>query len=835
MKNTFFIKAFAVLGIFASVSCVKEAVQDKPEDVDRPVVDVPAFTASFETLETKSTLEGHTPKWVEDDVIGVTTADDANVGCRLLDAAKGTFSAENINGSAPFLAVYPYAEGNTFEGDVLTAVVPSEQQLAKGQKVAPGALVAACKSENTTLSFKNCVALMQLTVPAGIKQVEVAATKEGEKLSGKFTMDLSADVLAPAAAGDAASNVVLKPEGESFEAGTYYISVIPSRISEIAVTFTNLADETVTVTKKAATAFVRSNGQDLGSFFVYEINTAEDLIKWARQSAKFTAWDVVTLKNDIALSADEASKYVEANNFYGEFNGNSHTISGLTCPLFGNIQSAYIHDLKLSANITTNGKTSAQIKGIDYGVGILGHYAYPKGNVAAATRENPKIENVEVSGSITVSGLSAAHNYNLGGVLGASNNVPLVGCINNAAVTYESGTTTGSGTFVAVGGIVGATQTGVNADLTNCTNNGDIVMAGGCVGTPSIGGVVGNSTQAVLFKTCTNNGNVTLDKNIASGTPNVGGVLGYTTAASVCENCINSGIVTVNVGKSCAAGGLVGKAVAALAVKSCENSGEVRYVAETAAYAIFGGIIGNANHDSIVISDSENKGKLTFSSKATNRVDIGGVVGIAGKTSGGYFLQNVTNSGDIEITGTAGSGSTSDQFRIGGLIGNLSVGGTLGKTSAGEDAPCYNSGNIIINSPQNKDLRASGCVGSATSKATNLYNLHNTGSISVKITGSVTCPNLDCGGVVGYIGNNAYTIASCDSKSSLTSAGTITNNNIAAILGRSLATTSVTTRVISNCGVGGSINGTEITEENMEDYVYKKATAPTIEGTYLVE
>lgn len=802
MKNTFFIKAFAVLGIFASVSCVKEAVQDKPEDVDRPVVDVPAFTASFETLKTKSTLEGHTPKWVEDDVIGVTTADDANVGCRLLDAAKGTFSAENINGSAPFLAVYPYAETNTFAGDMLTAVVPSEQQLAKGQKVAPGALVAACKSENTTLSFKNCVALMQLTVPAGIKQVEVAATKEGEKLSGKFTMDLSADVLAPAAAEDAASNVVLKPEGENFEAGTYYISVIPSKISEIAVTFTNLADEAVTVTKKAATTFVRSSGQDLGSFFVYEINTAEDLIKWARQSAKFTAWDVVSLNADIDLTAEQAAQYVEANNFYGEFNGNSHTISGLICPLFGNLQSAYVHDLKLSANITTDGKTSAQIKGTDFGIGILGHYAYPKGNLTAATRENPKIENVEVSGSLTVSGLSAAHNYNLGGVLGASNNVPLVSCINNAAVTYESGTITGKtnnvNNFIAVGGVVGATQSGANADLTNCTNNGALTLSAGSVGTPELGGVVGHNAQNVIY-----------------------------------DNCSNTAVVTVNVAGACAAGGVVGKSTSALTVKSCENSGEIHYVAPTATYAIFGGIIGNANHDSVVISDSQNKGRLIFSSTATNRVDIGGIIGIAGTSAGGYFLQNVTNSGEIYITGTAGS--KSDQFRIGGLIGNLSVGGTLGKTSAGEDAPCYNSGNIIINSPQNKDLRASGCVGSATSKATNLYNLHNTGSISVTITGGVTCPNLDCGGVVGYIGNNAYTIASCDSKSALTSAGTITNSNIAAILGRSLATTSVTTRVISNCGVGGSVNGTEITEENMEDYVYKKATAPTIEGTYLVE
>lgn len=825
MKNTFFIRAFAVLGIFASVSCVKEAVQDKPEDVDRPVVDVPAFTASFETLETKSTLEGHTPKWVEDDVIGVTTADDANVGCRLLDAAKGTFSAENINGSAPFLAVYPYAEGNTFEGDVLTAVVPSEQQLAKGQKVAPGALVAACKSENTTLSFKNCVALMQIAVPAGIKQIEVAATKEGEKLSGKFTMDLSAEVLAPAAAEDAVSNVVLKPEGESFEAGTYYISVIPSKISEIAVTFTNLADETVTVTKKAATTFVRSNGQDLGSFFVYEINTAEDLIKWARQSAKFTAWDVVSLNADIDLTAEQSAQYVEANNFYGEFNGNSHTISGLTCPLFGNLQSAYVHDLKLSANITTNGKNSAQIKGIDYGIGILGHYAYAKGNVTAATRENPEIKNVEVSGSITVSGLNAAHNYNLGGVLGASNNVPMVGCINNAAVTYKSGTTTGSGTFVAVGGVVGATQTGVNADLTNCTNNGNIVMAGGCVGTPCIGGVVGNSTQAVLFKTCTNNGNVTLDKNIASGTPNVGGVLGYTTAASVCENCINSGIVTVNVGKSCAAGGLVGKAVAALAVKSCENSGEIRYVAETAAYAIFGGIIGNANHDSIVISDSENKGKLTFSSKATNRVDIGGIVGTAGKASGGYFLQNVTNSGDIDITGTAGS--SSDQFRIGGLIGNLALGGTLGKTSAGEDAPCYNTGNIIISSPQSKAIRVGGCIGSMTASATKASTLHNTGNISIEITAGTTCTLIDCAGLIGCGDKSKFEINACSSRSVISTSGTITTQNCAAILGRTTVG-----GAISSCTIGGQINGSAVTEAN----VYKTASGTVnVSGTTLVE
>lgn len=803
MKKNFTKILFAVPAFVIAVSCAKEIAPVQEETNPAGEISGKVFTTQFEAV--KTTLnENRTPIWVEGDAIGVTTADDANVMCELLDVSAGTFNAEAIQGDAPFYAVYPYSADNTFDGDVLTATIPSVQQLAEGQSVASGVLVSACKSNSTTLAFKNCVSLLQITIPRDdIKKVVVAATTKGEKLTGKFTMDLSAETLAPALAEENVdSTVTLLPAGTAFAQGTYYIAVAPVTLKSIQIDFTNTSDETVSVKKTVTTTLGRSAGSNLGSFFVYNLETAEDLITWAKQSAKFTVWDVVNLNADITLTTQQAATYIEAKNFRGQFNGNNHSISGLTCSLFGNLRSAEVSNLTVTANITWNAKTGGQFNGSDYGLGILAHYAYPLDTANGYTRPNPKLTNIKTYGSVTVSGLSLSHNFILGGLVGAENNVPFTNCENNASVTFASGTFSSGSLYV--GGLVGASQDGTNAILTNCKNYGDVTIQSNSGVATFVAGVVGYITQAVTHTGSENYGKVELSGFTATASVVVGGISAAQSSAAKFVNCYNEGEVI------------------------CNANGK---------YMIVGGLIGNLRYDKSYISNSINKGKVTFGGAAANRCDIGGIIGMTGndgasQKSGGNYIQNCTNNGDINITGTAGS--SSDQFRIGGLIGNLAYGGIIGVDSSSEATPCYNNGNITVNAPQEKHIRVAGICGSTTNVKAELYNLHNTGNVSITISNSKTCQQVDCGGIVGYLGTGPFVIKDCGSKCAITKSGTITTNNFANILGRT--GTGAAGNAITNCGVGGSLLGTAITEDNKDTNIYKTKGlgAITISGTYLI-
>ncbi len=872
MKRNLQIILLAVPAFVLAASCAKEIAPDGTKPVPEP--DTKVFTAEFESVTKTDLNENRTPVWVAGDAIGVTTSEDANVPCTLMDASKGTFKAEDIIGGAPFYAVYPYAEDNVFDGDLLKASVPPVQKLASGQNVAPGAMVTACKSNSNILQFKNCVSLVEIAIPrTDITKVVVEATGKDENLTGVFTMDLSASPLNPAAGEEAEPTATLLPEGEAFEAGTYYISVIPGSIKEFSITFTNTSGEEVTVSKKADISFGRSAGVGLGSFFIYEIDTAADLIKWAKQRAKYTAWDVVNLNADIALTEKEAEQYVPANDFLGLFDGHGHRISGLSCPLFCNLRSAEVKDLVIEADIVTDGANGEKLKN-DYGIGILAQYAYPSGSIAAATRPDSKIVNVKTYGSIEVDGLNVGHNYHIGGIVGATNGVPFTDCENHAAVTFRSGTISGSSTL-RTGGIVGATQAASTAELTSCRNYGAVTVAAHPGVYVYAAGISGCNTQHVTYERCVNYGNVEASETIASGSYMIAGICGLSSGVLQLRNCKNEGEIRSLASKGAAVytGGLAGKLEATGSeILDSENSGvitcgtpteTVLYIGglsaccsgtakisgssnaadlnccgNTAKYVYFGGLVGSLMSDSSVISDSVNSGKLDYGTDAGNRVDIGGIIGFTGDggTEGGYILQNVTNNGDININGTSANNSSSEDFRIGGLVGNLSRGGKIGYNSSAA-APCYNYGNITVNSAQKKLIRIGGACGSTTNKAARFHNVHNRGDISLTIAGGVTCAQAQIGGIAGYTGSGALDMESCSSRSEISKSGTVTTEKIAVILGYTW-----TKGTISNCGVGGSLTGTAITSENMNtaSYIYKSGFAAgsegvTVTGTYLCE
>ncbi|PZU88317.1 MAG: hypothetical protein DI528_05505 [Shinella sp.] len=229
-----------------------------------------------------------------------------------------------------------------------------------------------------------------------------------------------------------------------------------------------------------------------------------------------------------------------ASNFTGSFNGQGHTITGLTINraatdyvgLFGYTNGATISNVKLSGG---------SITGND-GVGAL--IGYMTGGSVSS-----------VSASATVSGMSTAET-NTGGLIGtvdggsvsdssASGNVTgagyqvggLVGYLTNGGLitrSYATGNVTGTGGYGYIGGLVGANgYSGIGGTISQSCATGTVTGSGG-----PIGGFVGH-----------NNGTITdsyaMGRVNGLGTAtNVGGFVGVNFTSGTISNAYSTGYVT---------------------------------------------------------------------------------------------------------------------------------------------------------------------------------------------------------------------------------------------------------------------------------------------------
>lgn len=204
----------------------------------------------------------------------------------------------------------------------------------------------------------------------------------------------------------------------------------------------------------------------------------------------------------------------ESNPYTGTFDGQNHTISGMTIEnaesysgLFGNVTGT-VRDFTVTGSITITGdETVSRVGGA---VGSLG-------TASAGGTVSGVISGVD----ITVS----AGNDHIGGVVGSmpQNSSPTVeNCIYTGKITV----TVAAG---SVAGIVGYIRTGT---IQNCANQGSISVDVG--GTGSVGGILGYCNNGGIYiRNCYNTGTISAD-----GTDNVGAIVGQNkgTQATV-SNC----------------------------------------------------------------------------------------------------------------------------------------------------------------------------------------------------------------------------------------------------------------------------------------------------------
>ena len=620
------IKLMPIVAALALVSCAKELPSGQKEhhgDLQKVTLNVSMPQSPLtKTVMGDKNGSNYPVYWAEGDVVALNGYLSNAVTAETSGSDLTEFTIELPSDmAAPFNLLYPGQEG---VADQVTFL--AEQTFVAGtfaSNTLPMYATSNTMGAGFSLDYLGAVVRVPLKffTPTTIKSFELKALG-GEALSGTFTLGKDENgafdgTLQATDETNASVSLVLAEGQNVYEAQSeVFHFVIPageySKGIEMkvydedggymrALFFAEEDDEVV-----AGKVYEYGERSYIPDGHVVYIYTPEDLVTLTKRTTNAE----VFLMNDIDMTDVEYNS--DSFNFYGSFDGQGHSITGLTTSLFNNLYGS-LKNINVTANVVYNaaGANSQTNNNNPYGVGLIAHYAY------SSTEEGDLreyIDGVTVNGSLTVGVETSQANYNIGGLVGAANGIPMMNCVNNATVTLGE---TFSGSTVRLGGIAGAVQADNTANVTNCVNNGAVSVSTGtaseCV---IVAGIAGHVSQAVTFASCVNNGAISFaspyeGENIVVPNARVAGLVGYTTAGIKIPSGKNTGAITFNT--------------------SVTNA----YVGGVVA------LIDNKNGD---ISGSSNTGDVTVSGRFQG-MWIGGVLGSAGKVVADY----IKNSAAITV------------------------------------------------------------------------------------------------------------------------------------------------------------------------------------------
>lgn len=807
MTTKKFNSVLCALGLVAAFACTEEIAPVAPEV---PEVTVPEnlveMTITASQDDTKSTFDGKKIGWELTDVVAVydgvekrefiVTSIDKQTGAATL---KGYVDAD----ATAFQAVYPYsAAGDKLPADgKINISVPATQKLVEGAVVAPGALVSVGEILEGNISFKNVVSLLKVKVTEEMTSVSVKGVKY-ENIAG----DATATVAAVTSEGGAA-NIVLKPVGEKFVAGDYYIALLPTAFAD-GFTVAYRKESGLAVLKSAAAVEFPANGgfdvtgKDLSklTWLTNPIMSESDLKTYLANQNSY-AGEAVSLGQNITLTETWTPAVLT-----GNLDGAGYTISGLDVTVadagtHGAMFTVIDTDASLK-NVTVEGTVSLSTSAKTSYAGLAGEL---KGTMYKVINK----------ASVTAASTGSSRCY-LGGLVGMLNGGSMVECQNDGDVTMDA---TSCVSFM--GGLVGVIYPA--GLVQNSVNTGTVTSNSSKV--EGLGGIIGIQ-QAGTVDGCTNSGTLALESG--AGNSYVGGITGYvqnqSTAKLMVSNCINKGIVG-NFTTPKAVGGICGVihryCKASTEINGCKNETELAATITKSEFYL-GGIVGrmaNPGDASAIgahvnyIKNCESAGNVSLTKDETNESSalcVGGVLGVM--------------LGEVEMTGNKTTAQT--VALVDANSKNLVdfVGGIVAK---GDDTHKLTISNNINKAAvscnvkeKNIELVVGGIIGYAPGTVISSNNIN---------FGNVTAANADgsnsnayAGGVVG-VANLA-----ADEEITLTSDksfGHISSSSARAGLIVGISRYSgYGTITMTSCVVGGKLNDPlnkyvdmEITAENFDD------------------
>ena len=312
----------AASAVFAAASCTQQL---EGPATDQELVPM-TITVNGEMTKTLVGEDGKTINWCEDDVIaifdGVAKREFTVVTA---DGKNATFAGEVTPGATELYAVYPYSAAVECVDGVITADLPAEQQL-DGGNVADGAFVAVGQvAADASVQFKNAVGFLRVDVSYDdVTEIVVS----GSDVAGSAYITAAGELDKVA---DAASSVNLKPAGEKFAPGSYYVTLFPgvTPAGKFSVTLVR-GDKGLAMTAANEITVPRNAG-----FFVTDTKLSETyIIKDAASLQTFLASAYECLEDEIATVIKDIDltgvTLTPADSYAGTFNGNGHSLKNWT-------------------------------------------------------------------------------------------------------------------------------------------------------------------------------------------------------------------------------------------------------------------------------------------------------------------------------------------------------------------------------------------------------------------------------------------------------------------------------------------------------------------------
>lgn len=766
MKKTF---VFFALAATVLAACTKE----------QPISDGPVVKTvlSIGSAETKTTV-GDVENDGTNDFRRLFWADGDNVAANgvaslaLENVPAGTTRADfsfSETVTAPYNVVYP---ASIYRNDTPSIKLPHNA----GDQVIP----MGGRSQTASFSLNPLTGILQLKIKQAASDpdtdniVLIEVSTASTRMSGDFTIDYAAGTISPFdnPVGNDLSVQITGDWALSSTERSFFIPV-PAGSYGFTVKVMDSQGHYMTKTTTGAKTFTKGVIQPLKAFeFVpsasdcIEIENPQQLIAFAtaynRGDYAAQGQDlVVIVTDDLVFDATSSAAFNETEGigkpgtgglFNGVFNGNNHTISGLTAtvPLFartgayGTVKNLTIDN---SCSFTFTHFNTAELDAgavVGYHKGTLDNvtvaadvslsavsdvgYDTCLGGIVGRVKDGGIVKDSQYTGALSVpAGFQAAANrVMIGGVVGwISETGGIVqdsdfeGTLGNQGqmIASEESDEQKINPYLMIGGIVGLNQgtvdycsaanhaTGVTVTLSGNNYTGTVVTHSTNAYHYAIAGIAGRNNGTVSG--CTNNAtvlNIFSAERGASGNLNgrylnVAGIVGYNAAGATVSGGTNNGIIIDRASpKIHYVGGVIGRNHGAVSTGVNSSSGDITVGTSHfdgpygARQMYLGGGIGY-NESTGTIAGLTNGGDLTINALEDNNTVIcamGGVVGES-KTAINGSEAVITNSGKI-LEVNANQKVTSENRSSTNHYGHY-LGGIVGFTTAGV-SNVSNTGNI---------------------------------------------------------------------------------------------------------------------------------------------
>lgn len=264
----------AVAGMLALSSCSNDDNDiQNPQDAPRQMT----FTAGYsDGATTRATLSGKSVSFDGGDKISILSAKNTNTQFTTpAGGASADFSGTATDDSK-FYAVYPYTEGLTLSGDVISGVVIPTSQWNNNWNSEddfsgwdPKAPIAYATTTGSSLTFHNACAILKVTFPEAGTYGRFTISAN-EPLAGTFSLDTSTGTLTPTSG----STTVTVGNPSDIWSGictdgcskTVYVAIAPGTYTGFNLHIYNEDDDEKSKTKSTSVTFVAGKIYDLGSY-----------------------------------------------------------------------------------------------------------------------------------------------------------------------------------------------------------------------------------------------------------------------------------------------------------------------------------------------------------------------------------------------------------------------------------------------------------------------------------------------------------------------------------------------------------------------------------------